>query len=686
MKTKLFCVAASMAAAVAFAQKPKQVIMYIGDGYGTSSKVAARMAMGQGTEGKRVTSDANFHVLAIDKLKYQGSLTTHSLNSWITDSGPGASCYAAGEAGKLDNEAISFNVGKGESVQTILEKAKKAGYAVGLITTTRITHATPATFGSHIWFRDLEDYIAAQYISTTQQEYEDIFNNSAIKPYNEGRDWILPEPKKGVEIDVLLGGGARHFLPKGYSDPYLDSKGNPIMDKNGKAVAQAGRRVDNVNLVEVAKQRGYSYVNSRDALMNLDLSKFKSDNNAKLLGLFNASHVNYEQDRQMNADWEPSLPEMTEMAIKVLQAKGGKKGFFLMVEGGRIDHLEHANSGGISVISDNGKNVYTVDANKPSYMGGGEAVYRATPDTPRHTDVFGSDYMIKEVLAFDYAIAQGRKLLADNTAETLIFSSSDHECGGVAIVGLNDAANVQNNGTYIRTYAMGPRQNGANASSGGAATATTVANPAGVKRGDIDFGTTSPNGWYPNYTNYIFQNRTEEPWPKVDINGRRIVIAYASNPLTNGNGNLAGGTPGNHTPMDVFVGAEDNVQGDFARRITGKGQLDNTYLTQIMADFLQVGALSAKEAKAESPDAVGKVSVYPNPATSSATLDINLKKPSTVAVSVYDMSGKLVTAVAEGRNAQSHKIEISTQALTSGSYVVNVKCDAGSFSTKLIKK
>ena len=136
-------------------------------------------------------------------------------------------------------------------------------------------------------------------------------------------------------------------------------------------------------------------------------------------------------------------------------------------------------------------------------MGGGEAVYRATPDTPRHTDVFGSDYMIKEVLAFDYAIAQGRKLLADNTAETLIFSSSDHECGGVAIVGLNDAANAQNNGTYIRTYAMGPRQNGAKASSGGAATATTVANPAGVKRGDIDFGTTSPNGWYPNYTNYI---------------------------------------------------------------------------------------------------------------------------------------------------------------------------------------
>ena len=141
------------------------VIIYIGDGFGLAPKTAARMAMGQGTTGKRFTSDAGFQVLALDKLKYNATVTTHSLNSWITDSAPGASVYACGKPGKQDNEVIALNPATGASVETILEAAKKQGYAVGLVTTTRITHATPAAFASHIWFRDLEDYIAAQYIA-----------------------------------------------------------------------------------------------------------------------------------------------------------------------------------------------------------------------------------------------------------------------------------------------------------------------------------------------------------------------------------------------------------------------------------------------------------------------------------------------------------------------------------------
>ena len=386
-----------------FAQtaQPKNVIMFIGDGFGISAKTAARMSLGQGTPGKRFTDDAGFHILALDNLKYNGTLTTHSLNSWITDSGPGASAYACGKPGKLDNESISFNVASGVPVETILEMAKKQGYAVGLITTTRITHATPATFGSHIWFRDLEDYIAAQYISSTQAQYQEIYNAPAslIKPYNVARDWSLPTPKENVEIDVLLGGGARHFLPKQYNDTLKNAAGAPILDANGAVVMQTGKRADSVNLIALAQGRGYQYVNSRDALLNIDTTQFSPTNNKKLIGLFNASHVNYEQDRQMNAQWEPSLPEMTEMAIKVLRAKGGSKGFFLMVEGGRIDHLEHANSGGITVIAGTPNNRYTVDADQRSYVGGGEAIYGVTPTTPRHDTVYGSDYLIKEVLA-----------------------------------------------------------------------------------------------------------------------------------------------------------------------------------------------------------------------------------------------------------------------------------------------
>lgn len=689
MKRILTTIVMATAGAASFAQSnetPKNLIMFIGDGFGISAKTAARMALGQGTPGKRFSDDPGFHILALDKLKYHGTLTTHSLNSWTTDSGPGASAYACGKPGKLDNEAISFNVGTGESIETILEMAKKQGYAVGLVTTTRVTHATPATFGSHIWFRDLEDYIAAQYISSTPAQYAEIFNHpsSLIKPYNPARDWQLPAPKENVEIDVILGGGARHFLPKSYVDTLKDAQGQPVHDGNGAIVTQTGKRADSVNLVALAENRGYLYVNSRDALLNMDLSQFTATNGKKLIGLFNASHVNYEQDRQMNAEWEPSLPEMTEMAIKVLKAKGGSKGFFLMVEGGRIDHLEHANSGGISVITGPSNNLYVVDADKPSYKGGGEAVYGANPNTARHDSVFGSDYLIKEVLAFDYSIAQARKLLSETNSKTLIFSSSDHECGGTAIVGLHDTHDAQANGTLIRTYAMGPRQNGQNASSGGAATPTTVANPAGTQRGDIDFGTTHPNGWYPNYTTYTFQGRTEEAWPRVDTGGRRIVVSYASNPITNGNGTLAGGTPGNHTPMDVWVGAEDNVQGTFASQITGKGQLDNTYLTHIMADFLGLNSTGLKPVQATK---IGQLDLYPNPAQDRVAIKLVAKEALDAFVKVTDLSGKTLRTIPSAvSKSKVHEWELSTSSYTDGVYIITVATTQGTISQKLVIK
>jgi alkaline phosphatase len=347
-------------------------------------------------------------VLSLDKLPFTTMVTTHSANSWTTDSGPGASVYASGENGKIDNEAVSFNVESQQSVETILEAAKKEGYAVGLVTTTRITHATPAAFASHTWFRDLEDYIASQYISANQTQYKAIYNDdsSFTRPYNPSRDWQLPAPKVGVEVDVLLGGGLRHFYPNGKADTLRDRNNNPIT-KDGVVIRQFGRRSDNVNLITYAKKRGYVYINSRNALLNIDSSIFRPGNKTKLLGLFNASHMAYEQDRQLTNQWEPSLFEMVEAAIKVLKVKGGKKGFFLMVEGGRIDHLEHANTGGIEVVAGSPNNQYTISADKPAYLGGGDANYSAAPGTARNPKIYGSDYLIKEVLAFDYAIAQG---------------------------------------------------------------------------------------------------------------------------------------------------------------------------------------------------------------------------------------------------------------------------------------
>lgn len=663
--------------------KPRYCILYIGDGFGVSAKTAARMAMGQGTLGRRFTDEPGFKILSLDKLRFNSMVTTHSANSWTTDSGPGATVYASGEDGKIDNEAIAFNVATGQPVETVLEEAKKQGYAVGLITTTRITHATPAAFASHIWFRDLEDYIASQYISSSESEYEAIYNDAAstIKPYDPARDYQLPAPKIGVDIDVLLGGGLRHFYPNNVSDTIKDANGNPIYN-TGSVVKQSGKRTDNVNLINIAKDRGFTYLNSRDALLNLDISQFTPDNNKKLLGLFNSSHCNYEQDRQLSASWEPSLYEMVEVAIKVLKAKGGSKGFFLMVEGGRIDHLEHANEGGISVIAGDNGNQYTVDSDKPVYVGGGDGVYSATPTTQRVNGIFGSDYLIKEVLAFDYAVAQGRKLLNDKDSKTLIFSTSDHECGGTAIVGLHDAADSQKNGTLVRTYALAPKQNGITASSSGAATATTVATPTNVTRGDIDFGAKNPSGWYPNYTYYTFQGRPEL-FPIVDTNGRRIVVAFASNPLTNGNGTKAGGTPGNHTPMDIWIGADDNLNGAYAKNITGRGLLDNTFLTQIMTNFLNLpdlGSFSETPASNSKSDAIispaetntFKIKVYPNPASNMVSVDFQLPANNMYKLNIYSLNGNMIKSFAGANESGYKKLSIDVSGFANGIYVAKL--------------
>jgi len=100
----LLCLPASLTA-----QTRKHVILYIGDGHGIAPRTATRMALGQGRPGSRFSDDPNFHLLAQDRLRYNAMVTTHSLNSWITDSAPGASVYAVGKRGKIDNEFISLD-------------------------------------------------------------------------------------------------------------------------------------------------------------------------------------------------------------------------------------------------------------------------------------------------------------------------------------------------------------------------------------------------------------------------------------------------------------------------------------------------------------------------------------------------------------------------------------------------
>lgn len=537
----------------------KNVILYIGDGFGIAPRTAARMALGQGQEGRRHSSDEGFQAMALDKLKYNAMVTTHSLNSWTTDSAPGASVYACGKEGKIDNEFISMNPVNMQAIETVLEKAKKEGYAVGLVTTTRITHATPAAFASHIWNRDLEDYIAAQFISKSQEEYEAIFNSSPERDfhYDQERDWILPEPKRNVELDVILGGGSAHWLPKSFKSK------NASIKSNGKEFTLKGERQDEIDLIEIAKSRAFEYINSRDQLLSLDFTQFTESSGRKLLGIFSSSHMSYEQDRQLSSSHEPMLAEMVDAAIKVLKSKS-KKGFFLMVESGRIDHLGHANSGGLTFDDDGSHYLVCSDVEAVCCDG----IYEGPKNANKVPGIYGSDYMIKEVLAFDYAIEEGRKLLNDKNDDTFIIATSDHECGGYAVVSLHDEADVRGKGTKLRTYAKEPNKS------------DKFPNPKGIKRGDAEIG-----GWFPEYSMIDFQGWK---WPKAPEKGRRIVIAYGSNPLTNGNDGKVGSTPGNHTPQDVLVSADDNISGKAASKITGRGLLDNTDITPIIEEFLNI--------------------------------------------------------------------------------------------------
>ena len=481
----------------------------------------------------------------------------------------------------------------------------------------------------------------------------------------------------------MLGGGARHFLPKNAASPYkavVDATGNPINNAAGTAVALAGTRADDVDLVKYAvDQRGYTYVNSRDALLNVatNIAQYGAGGK-KLLGLFNASHVNYEQDRQTSAAWEPSLADMTNIAIQVLRAKSNGKGFFLMVEAGRIDHLEHSNTGGISVVAGTGTtNQYMVDADRPTYAGNGDTGVGATLTTPRTTNVYGSDYMIKEVMAFDYAVAEGRALLnTPANGRTLLLSTSDHECGGFAVTGLHDEANASGTGTKIRTYA-GQISKSVAAEAG-------YATPTNLVRGD---GGT--NGWYPDYVLTAFQGKNY-PTP-ASATGKRIVVAYASNPFTNGNGANQTGNVGNHTPQDVWVGADDNT-GTHALRFVGQGLLDNTSLTPVMADFMglslfgsTLGVRGGNLPAATAP--TDALQLSPVPFDDQFQVNFTLPTAGVVSVELFnEMGQKVQTALASRRyTAGAHALTINGAQLKPGLYIAAVTIDGQVVSKKTIK-
>ena len=278
----------------------KNVVFFLGDGMGITTMTAARI-YSVGEDGE----------LTMDKLPETAFVHTYSADGQVTDSAPSMAAYMTGV--KMNNEVISMSpetkatnaagapyhtlfdstcptTGNGTPVDTLLEIMKTAGYGTGVVSTARITHATPAATYAHVCHRDAENTIAA-----------------ALVPGGAGYN-----AKLGDGIDVILGGGSSYFIPK---------------------TTTGGLRNDGRNLVNELKTAKYGYASNKT-----ELAALPADGTTKIAGLFNASHMAYDLDRA--ATQEPSLAEMTSKAIDVLAAK--KKGFFLMVEGGRIDHALHA--------------------------------------------------------------------------------------------------------------------------------------------------------------------------------------------------------------------------------------------------------------------------------------------------------------------------------------------------------
>ncbi|WP_429118096.1 alkaline phosphatase [Aeromonas hydrophila] len=289
-------------AAQAQASDAKNVILFIGDGMGPTVLTATRLY--------KVGEEGNLEIM---KLARSARIKTFSNDAQTTDSAPSMAAYTTGV--KMNNEVIAMSSdtkavapGKdvngnkginnctsdnGKPVPTILELAKAAGKSVGAVTTTELTHATPAATYSHICHRDAAYAIAEQAV-----------------PGGVGFNTAL-----GDGVDVLMGGGANHWTPY-----------NNTSNKGGRA--------DGRDLTAELTAQGYRYVTTKDDLAGV--------NSGKVLGLFSAkSHLDYELDRVAKgaANTQPSLSEMTAKAIDLLSQNS--QGYFLMVEGGRIDHALH---------------------------------------------------------------------------------------------------------------------------------------------------------------------------------------------------------------------------------------------------------------------------------------------------------------------------------------------------------
>lgn len=272
----------------------RNVILMIGDGMG-----AAHIGYLQLFAQRSPNSTFPDGTTAFDRLAADGEVSlsmTSAFDHLVVDSACSATQLATGQPARSETIGLDAD---GNPAQTILEYAESLGKATGLVTDTRITHATPAGFAAHVAHRSMESEIAVQMLSSG--------------------------------ADVLFSAGVRSFIPQGMSS---DTGTEEIPYR------YSSKRHDDLNLLQQARDKGYATVFDREAMMQSDASR--------ILGLFaDAAMMDGIRDGSTRDDpdrTEPTLAEMTRKALDVLSQD--ENGFFLMVEGGQIDWAGHNNDAG----------------------------------------------------------------------------------------------------------------------------------------------------------------------------------------------------------------------------------------------------------------------------------------------------------------------------------------------------
>ncbi|KAG2185611.1 hypothetical protein INT44_002404 [Umbelopsis vinacea] len=306
---------------------PRNVIMMVSDGFGPASETFARQYYAWDNELPYKT------ILPLDSI-HVGQSRTQSSSSLVTDSAAGATAFSCGL--KSYNGAIGVDPEE-TPCGTVLESAKiHQNMLTGLVVTSRVTHATPAAFSAHVAWRDWENDIALQQIG---------------------------ENPLGRTVDLMFGGGRCQFLTN---------------------QTVGGCRLDTRDLLTEAKTT-YGWKTVLDSRQAFDALTDESE--LPLMGLYAPSHMSYNIDRDPAI--EPSLAEMSSKALGILSkaSKQQNTGFFLLIEGSRIDMAAHTN------------------------------------DPAAH---------LQEILAYQDTI-QIVKDFVDANPGTVVVSTSDHETGGFTL-------------------------------------------------------------------------------------------------------------------------------------------------------------------------------------------------------------------------------------------------------------